>query len=209
MSLAVSGLAQVPAGPPYQAGIHTNPIVSFVDKDDYRSTSYDQAAEEADLDLLGLSAAEGTRESIHISESFVEEVKLLGRNTDVLFFPVVRQTFRLIDGMTFVLYSFKDPRPTGIDSQILAAVLNEHAFRPNDKPEESRFGTAVGPERLEIRGSEALLFDETGEDAENIQNDAAEDEGELTLFWQDERASHVAVVGMSRQRLYRVVGDLF
>jgi hypothetical protein len=114
--------------------------------------------------------------------------------------------------MTFLLYSFKDPRPTGIDSEILAAVLNEHAFRPNDKPEESRFGTAFGPEQLEIRGSEALLFDETGEDdenVENIQNDAAEDEGELTLFWQDERASHVAVVRMSRQRLFRVVGDLF
>ena len=196
ISLSLSGFTQIPAGPPYQPGTHSNPIVSFATADDFKPSTYDEARNQADLDLLGLSASEGTRESISITESYVDEIKILGSDVDVLFYPVVRQTFRLVDGDEFLLYSFKDPRPTGIPSSILASVLNEHAFRPDRKPEESRFGPGERPEQLEIRGSAALLFDDS------------ENGGNLTLFWQDEIASHVAVAKVSRQRMFRIVEDL-
>ena len=190
------GFTQIPAGPPYKPGTHPNPIVSFVEEDDFKPATFTEAAEQADLDLLGLSASEGTLKEISITASFVDEIKILGNDTHVLFYPVVQQTFKLVDGIELTLYSFKDPRPTGIAASILASVLNEHAFRSNDKPDESRFGPSEGPEQLEIRNSTALLFDNANHD------------GRLTLFWQDERASHVAVALISRQRMFRIVEDL-
>ena len=84
--------------------------------------------------------------------------------------------FLLIEGESFILYSFKDPKPD-IPSGIVASVLDRHAFTKAKKPEEGRFGLSSPPEQLGIRGSAALLFD---------------NDGELTLFWQDQRASHVA-----------------
>jgi hypothetical protein len=191
----ILGASQVPAGPPYQAGTHPNPIVTFVTDEDFVPSTYDQAREKADVDLMGLSSSEGTRESVSITDSFVEEIKILRSDTDVLFYPVIRQTFRLVDGETLVLYSFRDPSPTGIRRDLLEEVLNQHAFTVTDKPEEDRFGDSP-PEQLQIRGSAALLFDHT------------ESSGELTLFWQDERASHVATASVSRERLFRIVADL-
>ena len=187
---------QVPAGPPYDASIHPNPIVTFVEDADFSNVPYSEAVDRAEIELLGLSGAEGTRENVSITDPFVEEIRILGDDIDVLFPPVVRQTFRLSDDKPFILYSFRDPRPTGIPTGYLAAILNEHAFRQTDNPEESRFGGANGPERLEIRGSAALLFDET------------ETRDRLVLFWQDDKASHVAVAPVSRDSMFRLVRDL-
>ena len=122
----------------------------------------------------------------------MDEVKILGRDTEVLFYPVVRQTFRLKEGGSFILYSFRDPKPD-IPSSIVASILIQHAFTKTKKPEEGRFGLSPPPEQLEIRGSRALLFD---------------NEGVLTLFWQDQQASHVVVSEIDRQTLFRLVEDL-
>ena len=188
--------AQVPAGPPYRAGIHPNPIVTFVTDDAFLPTTYGDARETAGIDLMGLSSEEGVRESVSIAGGFVDEIEILGRSTDVLFHPVVRQTFRLIDDEILVLYSFRDPRPTEIPSDELAAILDLHAFATEEDPDEARFGDGPRPERLAFRGSPGLVFDET------------ESSGGLTLFWREGRAAHVAAGRVSRERLFRVLRDL-
>lgn len=189
-------VSQVPAGPPYRRGTHPNPIVTFVTDDDFAPATYEEAREKAGIELMGLSEDVGARESISVSDSFVDEVRILGNDTDVLFYPVVRQRFRLADGQAFVLYSFRDPYPADIPPDRLVDVLDRHAFSTSGRPEERRFGDNPGPEQLEFRGSFALLFDYAGE------------AGERVLFWQDERASHVAVTGVSRERLFRIASDL-
>jgi hypothetical protein len=193
VSFTVLGFAQVPAGPPFLAGAHPNPIVTFAESADFQPADYADAQQRAGIELLGLSDSVGRRESVSVTESHVDEVRILGRNTDVLFYPVVLQRFLLVDGEQFLLYSFRDPRPTGIPSESLASVLNQHAFSSNDDPRRARFGSSPRPEELDIRGSAALLFDQAGQ---------------LTLFWQDEAASHVAMASVPRDRMFRIVGDL-
>ena len=190
--VAGGGFAQVPAGEPYNPEKHPNPILTFVERDDFKPTTYDEARVTADIELLGISADEGSRKDLDMASGAVNKIKILGRNTEVLFYPVVRQTFLLIEGESFILYSFKDPKPD-IPSGIVASVLDRHAFTKAKKPEEGRFGLSSPPEQLGIRGSAALLFD---------------DDGELTLFWQDQRASHVATSTVDRQTLFRLVEDL-
>ncbi len=92
------GFAQVPAGPPFDPDIHPNPIVTFVRSSDFASTTYDEAADNAGIEIVGLSSGTATRESIEITEGSVDEVKILGRDIETLFFPVVRQRFELNAG---------------------------------------------------------------------------------------------------------------
>jgi len=188
-------VGQVPAGPPFDPDRHPNPILTFVTDSSFGETGYDDAREQAGVDLMGLSPDQGVRETVALAPGSVSEVEILGRDTDVLFYPVVRQTFRLADGGRFQLYSFRDPRPTEIPNDILADVLNQHAFQRGDSPEESRFGPAV-PQELEIRASAALLFEFEG------------DEPVRVLFWQDSEASHVASAPISRDRMFELVEDL-
>ena len=192
--LGAAGVAsgQVPAGDPFEAKKHPNPIVTFVESKDFNPTGYNTARDRADVDLLGLSRDEGHRESVEITPSDARKIKILGRKTEVLFFPVVKQNFRLTDGDLLVLYSFKDPRPD-VPSEYRVSILNEHAFREHKKPKDGRFGLSSSPERLRIRRSEALLFD---------------NDGELTLFWQGRGMSHVASGNMSREMLFWLVEDL-
>ena len=192
LAAALDVTGQVPAGDPFEAKKHPNPIVTFVESKDFKPTEYNTARDRADIELLGLSRDEGQRESVEISPSDARKVKILGRKTEVLVFPVVKQNFRLTDGDLFVLYSFKDPRPD-IPSEYRVSVLNEHAFREHKKPKDRRFGLSSPPERLEIRGSPALLFD---------------NDGRLALFWEGRGVSHVASGGMSREMLFWLVEDL-
>ena len=153
---------------------------------------YEAAVEDAGIELLGLSSDEGSRESLEITSGRVDEVKILGRDTETLFYPVVRQHFQLHDGEALTLYSFRNPKPD-IPARFLISALNQHAFAPEDDPEKSRFGASARPEELGILGSPALLFD---------------NEGELTLFWQDSNASHVVDSTIAIGTLLRLVEDL-
>lgn len=186
------GFSQVPAGPPFDSDIHPNPIVTFVQKAEFMPTTYEAAVEDAGIELLGLSSNEGSRESLEITSGRVDEVKILRRDTETLFYPVVRQHFQLHDGETLTLYSFRNPKPD-IPARFLISALNQHAFAPEDDPEKSRFGDSARPEELAILGSPALLFD---------------NEGELTLFWQDSNASHVVDSTIEIGALLRLVEDL-
>ena len=62
--IAVPAFGQVPPGFPYDAAKHSNPIVTYVDKTDFRPSNYNDAVDAADIELLGLSSEEGQRESI-------------------------------------------------------------------------------------------------------------------------------------------------
>ena len=199
VGLAVPGTlaeAQVPAGFPYATDLHPNPIVTFATDADFRSVSYEAAREEAGTELLGLSARVGTREEVAVTGGTVHEVEILGRDTEVLFFPAVRQRFRLADDRVVFLYSFRDPRPGEIPDDALVEVLNRHAFRPDQKPEDARFGPHPGPEDLFVRGLPALMF-------------AAGDRTPLTVFWQEGDVCHVASSDtLGREELVDVIEDL-
>jgi hypothetical protein len=187
--------AQVPAGFPYRPGVHPNPIVTFATDADFAPAAYGAARDTAGIELFGLSARVGSREDIAITESKVLEVELMDQKTDVLFFPAVRQRFRLTGERSVTLYSFRNPRPGDVPVEILSDVLNQHAFRRHPDPEDARFGPHPGPEELMIRGAGALLFEATGETP-------------MTLFWHQDGVSHVVTGdGLEPEELFDVVKD--
>jgi hypothetical protein len=180
--------AQVPPGDPYNASRHPNPIVTYVDASAFRPSNFADAQEAADIELLGLSQSEGKRVSLDIAETTMRRARVMGRNVDVTFYPVVRQRFELRSGGELVIYSFKNPK-----SAVPPAVLNEAAFTKPRNPADARFGSASIPERLDVRGSDGLLF---------------EKDGEMTVFWQEDGVSHTATASMPPEDLFRLLDDL-
>ena len=189
--LTVPALAQVPPGLPYDKAKHPNPIVTYVTNADFKTSTYTDARDLADIELLGLSQNEGKRDSIQVAETTMKRVKIGGRDADVTFYPVVRQIFTLTDGNRFVLHSFKFPRHP-IPPQLAERILNEAALMKMRRPEEGRFGLGPAPEELEIRGAAAFLFD---------------DEGELTLFWTEGGVAHTVTAKIPRRELFRLVEE--
>ena len=190
--MALPAFAQVPPGLPYDAGKHPNAIVTYVTNAEFNAVSFVEARDVADIELLGLSQVDGKREEIQMAETAMKKVKIGGREADVTFYPVIRQTFTLKGGATFLLYSFKFPK-LPFPSQVAAQILNEAAFAKSKKPEEGRFGLATPPEHLEIRGSEALLF---------------EKDGEPMIFWTEDGVAHTASAKTAQKELFRLVEDL-
>lgn len=188
----LGGLAQVPPGPPYDPDSHPNPIVTFVESEDFRDATWDSARESSGLELLGLSGDLVTGEEIALAPGGTLEVRVLGRRTQVFGFPVVRQTFHLTGGGDLVLYSFRNPR-TDLPSEDEAAMLDTEALTPPDGNDPGRFGATPLPEDTSVRGRPALLF--AG--------------GEIhCLFWQEGRVSHVAVTDLELEELFFFVEDL-
>jgi hypothetical protein len=192
--LAARGvLAQTPPpGNSYDARKHPNPIVTFVENASFKPADTAQAQKQAGMELLGLSAAEGQRESIEIADGrFVRNMSILGVRTDVTFYPVVRQKFRLARGASLHIHSFKFPR-VSLPPDFTRIVLNEAAVEKKKKPSEMRFGGSA-PERLDIRGTPGLLF---------------EKDGEITVYWQEGGIGHTATASVSRKELFRLIDDL-
>jgi hypothetical protein len=197
--LLVSVLSTLPAagqtpppGAPFDASRHPNPIVTFVEEKDFKSVTYDQAKKDAGIELLGLSQDEGKRESVELADGrFVKNMSILGFRTDVTFYPVVREKYKLASGSSLVLYSFRFPRVT-LPREYARMILNEAAIEKKKKPSEMRFG-GTAPEQLEIRGARGLLW---------------EKEGQITVYWQEEGVGHVAMAPLPRQELFRVIEDL-
>jgi hypothetical protein len=192
LCVATSNLGQITPGPPYEPDTHPNPILTFLEPDDFSPTTYQGATDTADIDLLGLFSSAGSRQALAIAVGRVHKIKILGRNTAVLFYPTVRQKFGLSGDGTMVLYSFKSPKPD-IPPKYVESVLNEHVFRDEKDPRKRRFGPSTPAEKTEIRGVPALLFD---------------NDGTLTLFWIGDGKSHVAVSSVDRNVLFRMVEDL-
>lgn len=192
-SLGAVAAAQVPAGVPYDPALHPNPIVTFVGNTDFRDSSYADAHRMAGVELLGPSGLTARRDSIGVAESRTLGVQVLGRPTEVLTFPVVRQGFVLDTGGDLVLYAFRNPR-TDLPPADAEGLLNQEALGEADRnPEERRFGPAPPPEELSIRGRPALLFEEPER---------------RTLFWQEGGVCYVAESSLAAEELFLLVEDL-
>jgi len=191
---STAAFAQVPPpGSPYDSARHSNPIITFVDKKDFSSSGYEQAKKAAGIELLGLSQSEGKRESVEIADGkFVKNMPILGGfKTDVTFYPVVRQKFKLAGGSDLLLESFRFPK-VALPRAFAAFVLTEATTQTKKKPSEMRFG-GNAPEQLDIRGTQGLLF---------------EKDGQITVYWQEDGVGHTATASLPRQELFRVIEDL-
>lgn len=184
--------AQVPPGEPYDPSRHVNPIVTFVDSKAFRPSTFKEAQDATDITLLGLSRDEGTLVSVEIALPTLKRVDVLGRKTDVTFYPVIRQKFKLSAGGEMTLYSFKKPKvppPPELYGMIYQDALSPRKRKPNER----RFGSADAPERLQIRGAGALLFDK---------------DGELTLAWEEGGVTYAATTTSPRRSFFRLLEDL-
>ena len=187
-------LAQTPPpGNPYDPAKHPNPIITFVEEKEFKGADYALVEKDAGIEVLGLSQDEATRQSMAMADGrFVKSMNIFGRiRTDVTFYPVVRQNFKLSAGPDLTLYSFKFPK-VSLPPDFGRAVLNEAATEKKKKPSEMRFG-GVGPEVLEIRGTEGLLF---------------EKDGKTTVYWEERGVGHTVTSTLPRRELFRIIEDL-
>lgn len=187
-------LAQTPPpGNPYDPARHPNPIITFVEDKDFKTAEYAEVQKNAGIEILGLSQSEGARESMAIADGrFVRNMNIIGGiKTDVTFYAVVRQSFKLAAGSNLTLYSFKFPR-VALPANFGRAVLTEAATEKKKKPSEMRFG-GLGPEVLEIRGTQGLLF---------------EKDGKTTVYWEETGVGHTATSTLPRRELFRIIEDL-
>ena len=181
-----------PPGAPFDASKHPNPIVTFVESKDFKTVGSDQAKKESGIDLIGLSSTEGQRESLALADGrFVKNMSILGIRTDVTFYAVVRQTFKLTGGGSLVVHSFRFPK-VALPADFTRIVLTEAALERKKKPSEMRFGGAK-PETLEIRGAPGLLF---------------ENEGQITVYWQENGVGHAVTGSLPRKDLFQIIDDL-
>src|SRR5437867_6277448 len=186
---SVAAAQTPPPGAPFDPSKHPNPIVTFVEEKDFKPVAYDKAKADAGIELLGLSQDEGKRESVEMADGrFVKNMSILNFRTDVTFYPVVRQKFKLAGGMDLVLYSFKFPR-VALPREYARIILNEAAIEKKKKPSEMRFG-GTAPEQLEIRGARGLLWKK---------------DGQTTIYWQEEGVGHVVMGMLDQQELFRVI----
>lgn len=192
LSINIASGQTPPPGTPFDASKHPNPIVTFVETKDFKPVAASDAGKTSGLELLGISQSEGKRESVEIAEGrFVRNMSILGIRTDVTFYPVVRQKFKLSGGADLILSSFRFPK-VALPPDFTRIVLNEAALEKKKKPNEMRFGGAK-PEVLEIRGARGLLF---------------EDNGQITVYWQEGGVGHTATSAMPRKELFEIIEDL-
>jgi hypothetical protein len=192
--LPTAAIAQTPPpGVPYDPARHPNPIITFVEEKDFKDAEYAQVQKDAGIEILGLSQSEGKRDALAIAPGrFVKNMTIIGNiRSDVTFYPVVRQTFKLTAGGDLLLHSFKFPR-VSLPANFGRAVLNEAAVEKKKKPSEMRFG-GVPPEVLEVRGTEGLLFDK---------------DGKITVYWEERGVGHTATSTLRREELFRIIEDL-
>jgi hypothetical protein len=181
-----------PPGAPFDSSKHANPIITFVDVKEFKPVTSSEAAKTSGLELLGISQSEGKQESVEIADGrFVKNMSILNIRTDVTFYPVVKQKFKLSGGADLVLHSFRFPK-VNLPQDFTRIVLNEAALERRKKPAEMRFGGAK-PEVLEIRGARGLLF---------------EDNGQITVYWQEDGVGHTVTSSLPRQELFEIVEDL-
>jgi len=191
--LTGSAFAQVPPGYPFDPAKHPNPILTYVTHQDFKASTSAEAQKLTGRELLGLSQDEGRQESIEVAvvPSTSRRVKILRGDTDVVFYSVVRQTFALAGGGRLILHSSKFPRlPVPLSEA--AGALNQTAFARAGKPSEARFGPAK-PERIDVRGAEALLFD---------------DGAQRTIFWVENGVVYTATAALRQSQLIRLIEDL-
>jgi hypothetical protein len=194
IATASSAFAQTPPpGPPFDAAKHANPIVTYVETKDFKPLSPDQVKSQAGIDLLGYSQDQARRESLEVADGrYVKSMTILNFRTEVTFYPVIRQKFKLTNGgAEIVMYSFRFPK-VALPPEFTRIVLNEAAIEKRKKPADMRFG-GEKPETFSIRGSGALYF---------------EKDGQLTIYWQEEGVAHTITASLPRNELFSIIEDL-
>jgi hypothetical protein len=180
-----------PPGAPYDASRHPNPIVTFVEEKDFKPATYEEAKKAAGIELLGLAQDQAKQESVELADGrFVKNMQILNFRTDVTFYAVVRQKFKLSSGSDLVLYSFRFPK-VALPPQYARMVLNEAAIEKRKKPSEMRFG-GNPPEEFEIRGAPGLLWQK---------------DGQTTVYWQEEGVGHVVTGSQPQEELFQIIED--
>ena len=195
--LGARALAQVPPGMPFDPAKYPNPIETFVRNENFKPATYTEAKKIVGFDPLGLSGKEGKAVAIEIGTPMPPTQKIILPNDEfptikVEFTPVFRQAYSLNSGATLTLDAFKFPR-VPIPLNEITNVLNSAAFLPGSKTWKPRFGPTLPPERLTVRNTAALLFD---------------DNHEFVLFWRDGEDCYVIKTNASRTDLLRIVDDL-
>ena len=193
MLLCLPLWAQVPPGDPYDPAKHPNAIITYVLSRDFKASAYAEAAKEAGIELLGLAQPEAIRQSIEMAAGGIRKTNILGRSVEVVYYPVVRQTFKLSGGEDITLSAFKFPRISSIPPGAIPAVLDQAAREKKKNPQEMRFGGTEMPEQFRIRGSDALLFDK---------------DGVVTAYWTEDGVGYTATGKMDRRRLFGIIEDL-
>lgn len=193
---AISGtclLGQTPPpGSPFDANKHPNPIVTFVESRDFKPVAPEEVRKQSGIDLLGFSQEEAKRSSLEIADGrFAKNMSILSIRTDVTFYPVVRQEFKMANGAGVVMYSFRFPK-VALPQDFTKIVLNEAALEKRKKPSEMRFG-GEKPEEFDIRGARALLF---------------EKDNQITVYWQEEGVGHTVTSALPRKQLFDIIEDL-
>jgi hypothetical protein len=181
-----------PPGAPFDASKHPNPIVTFVESKDFKPIVPGEVRKQAGIDLLGFSQDQAKRQSLEIADGrFAKNMAILSIRTDVTFYPVVRQEFKMAAGGDVVMYSFRFPK-VALPPDFTRVVLNEAALEKRKKPAEMRFG-GEKPEEFDIRGARALLFDK---------------DNQITVYWQEEGVGHTVTSTLPRKQLFSIIEDL-
>jgi Domain of unknown function (DUF4367) len=182
----------VPPGPPYDPEKHVNPVITYVQSRDFKPSSYKEAQQATDIQLLGLSKEMGSLERIDLAPAGPDTAKELKLDVRGTLYPVVRQTFKTMDGGEVILCSFKAPKVQSMQSGRIGLPF-PIGGRDSKDPKNKRFGPETPPEELEIRGRLGLIF---------------EKENSITIAWQEEGVVHTVTSSLSRKDLFRVIDDL-
>ncbi len=184
-------LAQiVPPGPPYDPDKHLNPVITYVQTKDFKASTYKEAQQAADIQLLGLSKELGALDRVELAQPGPDVAKELKLDVRGTFYPIVKQIFKSVDGPEVVLCSYKAPKITGIQSR--GGIAFPIGGRGSRDPRNKRFGPETPPEELEIRGRDGLIF---------------ETEGSITLAWQEEGVLHTATSTLPRKDFVPIFYD--
>jgi hypothetical protein len=184
--------SEVPLGANYDPEKHVNPVITYVEAKDFKPSTYNDARMAAGIALMGLSKETGSLEKVDLADLAGKTPKDLPVRIEANFYPVVRQTFKLKEGGDFILHSFKPPRIQRPNQPMSESGMGFPFPRRRD-PKDKRFGPASLPEELEVRGRPGLIFDQ---------------DGTLTVAWQEEGVYYTATAKLSRKDLFRVLDDL-
>jgi hypothetical protein len=190
LALGAVAAAQVPAGVPYDVKKHPNPIVTWVEQKDFQKVSFIEASQKVGVELMSLSRDEGERTSVELAtpSSAKQKIRSYGEEYEVTFYPVMRQTYKLKSGSTFLLYTFRFPR-----ALTTADFLNMTAFGKPPRGITPRFGAAALPDQIEIRKLPGLYFD---------------DGRHRTIYWFELGAGYSVTTDASKEELFKVLADL-
>jgi len=190
--MQVSG---VPPGFNYDPAKHVNPVITYVESKDFKPSNYKDAEEATGHSLLGLSKETGSLESVAVADLGGKPPKDLRLPVPVAFYPVVQQTFKLVEGGTLILHSLKPPKIQGgnFPPQGRSSIGLPFPLPRRGDPKDKRFGPVTPPEELEIRGLPGLLF---------------EKDGTITVAWMEDGIYYTASSSLSSKALFVVLDDL-